>query len=218
MIILAVDYSMMTEEQIALINEYCENDMKKLKPICHFVWGKKGVPVCYHDDLYDDAMNVLSESVITFNSEGGASFKTYLTNNIHMSYGQWYRDTHLRSKRSNLLLDENGKIKKDKNGKPIIIHNVSLDAPTPDCLDMIERISLNYNLEDEVIGSNKTESVSDKIREYLNNLPKDQRKVAYLIMDGYSCEEIKEILHMEQSDFTDCMNGLRAYRNISILF
>lgn len=182
-----VDYSAMTIDQINLINEYCKDDMRKLKQICYFVWGKKGLPNCYYDDLYDDAMNVLSESVITFNPDGGASFKTYLTNNIHMSYGQWYRDTHLRSKRSNLLLDENGKIKKDKNGNPIIIHNVSLDAPTPDCLDMIERISLNYNLEDEIIGNNRPESVSDKTKEYLNNLPKDQRKVAYLIMDGYSC-------------------------------
>ena len=83
---------------------------------------------------------------------------------------------------------------------------------------MIERISLNYNLEDEIIDSNKSGSVSDKTREYLNNLPKDQRKVAYLIMDGYSCEEIKEILHIEQSEFTNYMNGLKAYRNISILF
>ena len=215
---MAVDYLSMTEEQISIINEYCENDMKKLKQICYTVWGNKGLPNCYYDDLYDDAMNVLSESVITFNPDGKASFKTYLTNNIRMSYGQWYRDTHLRSKRSNLLLDENGKIKKDENGNPIIIHNVSLDAPTPDCLDIIERISLNYNLEDEVISSNKQESASDKIREYLNNLTKYQRDVAYLIMDGYSCEEIKEILHMEQSEFTNCMNGLKAYRNISILF
>ena len=215
---MAVDYSSMTEEQIAIINEYCENDMKKLKQICYTVWGNKRLPNCYHDDLYDDAMNVLSESVITFNPDGKASFKTYLTNNIRMSYGQWYRDTHLRSKRSNLLLDENGKIKRDKKNNPIIIHNVSLDAPTRDCLDMLERISLNYNLEDEIICNNKSEYVSDKTREYLNNLPKDQREVAYLIMDGYSCEEIKEILHMEQSEFTNCMNGLKAYRNISILF
>lgn len=213
-----INYSDLTEEQLDIINEYCENNMKKLKIVCYLVWGKKGLPYMYHDDLYDDAMNVLSESVITFNPDRGACFKTYLTNNIHMSYGQWYRDTHLRSKRSNLLLDKNGKIKKDKKGNPIIIHNVSLDAPTPDCLDMIERISLNYNLEDEIIGSNKSGAVSDKIREYLNNLPKDQREVAYLIMDGYSCEEIKEILHIEQSEFTNYMNGLRAYRNISILF
>ena len=215
---MVIDYSEMTEEQMAIINEYCKDDMRKLKQVCYFVWGKKGLPTCYHDDLYDDAMNVLSESVITFNPNRNTQFKTYLKNNMCSSYKDWYRDTHFRAKRNNLELDENGKIKKDEKGNPIIIPNVSLDAPTPDCLDMIERISLNYNLEDEVISSNKQESTSDKIREYLNNLTKDQREVAYLIMDGYSCEEIKEILHMEQNEFTNCMNGLKAYRNISILF
>ena len=67
----------------------------------------------------------------------------------------------------------------------------------------------NYSVSYEIV---------DNTREYLNNLTKYQRDVAYLIMDGYSCEEIKEILHMEQSEFTNCMNGLKAYRNISILF
>lgn len=213
-----VDYSAMTENQISIINEYCENDMKKLKKICYFVWGKKGLPSCYHDDLYDDAINVLSESVVSFNPNCGASFKTYLTNNIHMSYGQWYRDTHLRAKRNNLVLDENGKIKRDSNGNPIIIHNISLDAPTPDCIATLERISISESLEDEIIHKNKHEDVSDVIREYLDNLTKSQRRVAELIMDGYSNEEIKEILHIEQNEFTDCMNGLKAYRNISILF
>ena len=73
---MVVDYSVMTTKQIDLINEYCKDDMKKLKQICYFVWGKRGLPTCYHDDLYDDAMNVLSESVITVNPDGGASFKT----------------------------------------------------------------------------------------------------------------------------------------------
>ena len=55
---MAVDYSSMTDEQIAIINEYCNDDMRKLKQICYIVWGNKGFPSCYHDDLYDNAMNV----------------------------------------------------------------------------------------------------------------------------------------------------------------
>ena len=148
-IILAVNYSMMTEEQLALISEYCENDMKKLKPICHFVWGKKGIPTCFHDDLYDDAMNVLSESVSTFNPNGNASFKTYLTNNLYKSYGQWYRDTFLRSKRNNLALDKNGNIKRDEKDNPIIIKNVSFDAPAEDGIDLCERVASDFSVEDE---------------------------------------------------------------------
>ena len=77
---MAVDYSSMTEEQITIINEYCEDDMRKLKQICYFVWGKKGLPNCYHDDLYDDAMTVLMETVESYNPEHEkkASFNTFL--------------------------------------------------------------------------------------------------------------------------------------------
>ena len=146
---MALNYSEMTEDQISIINEYCENDMKKLKQICYAVWGKKGLPTCYNDDLYDDAMNVLSESVITFNPDGKASFKTYLTNNIRMSYGQWYRDNFLRAKRNNLELDEKGNIKKDENENPIIIHNISFDAPADDGIDIKEKVSSDFNIENE---------------------------------------------------------------------
>lgn len=86
-------------------------------------------------------------------------------------------------------MDENGKIIRDKKNNPIIIHNVSLDEPTPDCISTLERISLEYNLENEVLNKNKSEFVSKKTREYLNKLTKLQRKVAELIMDGYSSNE-----------------------------
>ena len=54
-----VDYKNMKKEQLDLINEYCEDNLRKLKQICKLVWGKKQFQTCYHDDLYDDAMKVL---------------------------------------------------------------------------------------------------------------------------------------------------------------
>ena len=127
-----INYSDLTEEQLDIINEYCENNMKKLKIVCYLVWGKKGLPYMYHDDLYDDAMKVLVESVISYNPDNNTKFKTYLMNNINLSQREWYRNTHLRAKRNNLELDENGKIKKDENGNPIIIKNISIDSHTED--------------------------------------------------------------------------------------
>lgn len=212
---MTVDYSKMTTEQIDLINDFCKDDMRKLKQICFFIWGKRGIPYLYHDDLYDDALNVLSESVLTFNPERNASFITYLSLNIRKSFGQWYRDNYLRAKRNNLALDERGRIKRDEKGNPIIISNISFDAPIDDDgTNLCEKISCSKTVEDEIFK----EDVSDNIKKYLSNLSEDQRKVAYLIMEGYLKTEIMDILHMEQKDFSDCMNGLRAYRNISILF
>ena len=168
---MAVDYSIMTEEQISIINEYCENDMKKLKQICYTVWGNKGLPTCYHDDLYDDAMNVLSESIEAFEPNGKASFKTYLTNNIRMSYGQWFRDNFLRAKRNNLELDEKGNIKKDENENPIIIPNISFDASVEDGVDLREKIASDFNIEHDL---EIKESCSENTITYLNALSPTQ--------------------------------------------
>ena len=209
-----VNYSEMTDEQIAIINEYCENDMKKLKQICYTVWGNKGLPTCYHDDLYDDAMNVLSESVITFNPDGKASFKTYLTNNIRMSYGQWYRDNFLRAKRNNLELDEKGNIKKDENENPIIIPNISFDAPVDDGIDLCEKVASDFDIDDEL---DIEECCCDNTLTYLNSLSPTQKRIANLIMLGYKSPDIKLKLNLTDKQFDNHMKHMRSFELASIL-
>lgn len=211
---MAVDYLSMTEEQIAIINEYCENDMKKLKHICYTVWGNKGLPTCYHDDLYDDAMNVLSESVETFNPNGKANFKTYLTNNIRMSYGQWYRDNFLRAKRNNLELDEKGNIRKDENENPIIIPNISFDAPVDDGIDLREKIASSSNIEDDL---EIKDGFSENTIEYLNALSPTQKEIANLIMIGYEFSDIKEKLQLSDKQFNSHLKHMRCDKYSNIL-
>ena len=214
MLSMAVDYSSMTDEQIAIINEYCNDDMRKLKQICYIVWGNKGFPSCYHDDLYDDAMNVLSESVMTFNPNGNKQFKTYLTNNIRMSYKDWFRDTHLRAKRNNLELDKNGNIKKDENGNPIIIPNISFDAPTEDGIDLCEKVASDFNVDDEL---DIEECCCDNTLVYLNSLSQTQKRIANLIMLGYKIPDIKLKLNLTDKQFDNHMKHMRSFELASIL-
>lgn len=208
-----VNYSEMTKEQNALINEYCKDNMKKLKQICHSVWGKKGLPNCYYDDLYDDAINVLSESVITFNSNGGTKFKTYLTSNICRSYKDWFRDTHLRAKRSNLALDENGKIKKDENGNPIIVQNVSFDVPANDGIDLCERVASDFKIEKETALDFDTD---EKVEIFLNSLSNIQRKITELKMNEYHVDEIKQKLNISDSEYNTAMKSIQMNENLSL--
>lgn len=202
---MAVNYQDMTDSQKATIYDYCKNDMKKLKLICNFVWGKKGIPNCYHDDLYDDAINVLSESVITFNPNGKSQFKTYLTNNIRRSYKDWYRDTYLRAKRNNLELDEKGNIKRDENGNPIIIHNVSFDAPADDGTDLKDKIPAREN--------NRENDFSHQMKKYLDKLSKVQRRILIYLSDGYSQEEIQNLLHIDKALYKDSIAAIMDEKN-----
>ena len=202
---MAVNYQDMTDSQKATIYDYCKNDMKKLKLICNFVWGKKGIPNCYHDDLYDDAINVLSESVITFNPNGKSQFKTQLTNNIRRSYKDWYRDTYLRAKRNNLELDEKGNIKRDENGNPIIIHNVSFDAPADDGTDLKDKIPAREN--------NRENDFSHQMKKYLDKLSKVQRRILIYLSDGYSQEEIQNLLHIDKALYKDSIAAIMDEKN-----
>lgn len=215
-----INYSEMTEEQISLINEYCDNDMKKLKQICFFVWGKKGLPSCYHDDLYDDAIEVLSESAWTFNPDKDTKFKTFLTSNLKRSYKDWYRNTHFRAKRSNLELDENGRIKKDENGNPIIIPNVSFDTPVDDGINLCEKVASDFSIEDGLEKSSYIyidsilEDCSPEMRDYLNNiLSKLQRKVLELLINDYSKEKIIEILKIDSALYSDSIAAITSNKN-----
>lgn len=209
-----IDYQNMTDQQMKTINEYLKNNMKKLKQVCYFVWGKNNIEQSYHDDLYDDAMEVLVESVIRFNPDGDAKFNTYLTNNIRKSYIEWYRDNFLRAKRNNLELDENGKIKRDEKGNPIIIHNISFDAPTDDGIDQHDKIASDFDVDDEL---EIKESCSENAITYLNALSPIQKDIANLIMIGYEFSDIKEKLQLSDKQFDSQLKYMRSDKYSSIL-
>ena len=209
-----IDFSNFTKEQNALIHEYCENDMKKLKEICFFVWGQKGLPNCYHDDLYSDAIKVLTESVVSFNPDGNAKFKTYLIGNLRKSYKDWFRDNYYRAKRSNLEFDENGKIKKDEHGNPIVIQNVSFDAPVGDNeINYSEKLSSDFRIEDE---SDLDFESDEKVEIFLNSLSRLQRSILELRMENYSIEETKEKLGISDKEFSSAMKSIRMNENLSL--
>lgn len=215
-----INYLDLTEEQRRVVNEYCENDMKKLKNVCYMVWGKKGLPYMYYDDLYDDAMNVLLESIISFKSDKDTKFNTYLLGNIKRSYNDWFRDNNLRAKRSNLELDENGKIKKDENGNPIIIRNISIDTPTEDGVDLREKLSSDFKVENGIKDfsyislEDILEECSREMGEYLNIiLSKLQRKILELIINDFSKEKIMEILNIDSALYSDSIAAITSNKN-----
>ena len=213
-----IKYSELTEEQLSIIEDYCKDDMKKLKMVCYPIWGNKGLPSCYHDDLYDDAIKVLVESVVSYNPNNKASFKTFLSNNIKLSQREWYRDNFLRAKRNNLELDKNGKIKTrtDENGKEvhIIIKNLSFDAPVgEDEIDLKEKVASDFRVEDEAgMGFDEDE----KVTKFLTDLPKQHRRVIELKMEGKSVEEIKQLLNISDREYNNMMKSVQMNENLSL--
>lgn len=199
-------------EMMKVVNTYMENDMKKLKKICHRVWYGK-LDRSDYDELYDVAIDCLIETLITYNNEK-ARLETFLVGNIMRKTSTWMRDNKYRLKRQNLLRDENGKLILDDEGKPQIIMNVSLDINTDEVKNIKDNLLSRENVEREIF----TEEYTDKVELYLQQLPRKQERVARLLSQQYTKDEILEILHITASEYNDCLSGLRKYEYISILF
>ena len=212
----------LSSQQLEWINEYCVNDMSKLKKISYNTFFRYGIPAHEHDELYDDAMNVLMESVINFDSSQGASFKTYLINNIKKSVIDWYRDNYQRCKRKNLLTDKNGKIVKvDKNGnvtdddkgKPVIIPDTSFDAPTEEDNDLVEKIASDFNVEDK---SEFDFSADEKVDNFIDSLPKIQKNILLMRMENVPADNIKQKLNISDREYSSAMKSIKINKGLSV--
>lgn len=188
----------LTKQQQDLVDKYYKNEMHLIKVICNKRIKKYNIPQSYHDDIYSECGNTLLESVQSFDG-AKASFNTYLTGNINRTIIDWYRDHFCRAKRSNLQLDRNGRIVRDENDNPILISNVSLDAPSEDDV-ILDRIA-----------ENAKEELSEGVVKYLESLTQTERKVVNKIMDGYSISDLPELLHMSAKQVDRVINNMKKF-------
>lgn len=204
----------LTPQKKELIEYYHKDNMAQLKKICDPIIFRKGVSQMEWDDLYSVASDTLLESLETYDENKGSQFRTYLTGNINRAFYDWTRDRR-RSKRCNLLM-ENGKIVKDKDDNPIVIPDIPIDAPTEDGINLSEKIASSFDIEAELDGEIGISSGS-KMEKYLNRLSKKQRKIAVYLSDGYKPSEIREVLHITEKEYADCIKGMQSYEYIKIL-
>lgn len=197
-------------KMLHIINLYMQDDMKKLKKICHKVWIGK-VNVSEYEDLYDVATDCLMETIINYDSKK-SGFETFLTGNIIRKSNTWFRDTKYTLKLNNLVRDKNGKIVRDNHKRPIRVENISFDTPTEDGNDLKDIIPGAFkNLFDELFY----EDLSDiKIRNYLSKLSDIQRQIISLLSDGYKAKEIRELLHMSEKEYSQNLAAIQEYENV----
>ena len=190
----------LNEDQMQLLTTYAENNMYELRKLCKPLILHKHLAQMEEDELLDDALMVLAESVKTFDPSVKCSFRTYLTGNIQRSYMDWTRD-RMRWKRCNLETDKDGNLKVDPHTKlPIPINNVSLDAPNEDGFDIGNMIS--YEIQDEM---------SEGMVRYLKSLTKNELMIANKIMEGYAVSDLPELLHMSTKRVDRIINNMKGF-------
>lgn len=203
------------KNQIA--NEYCGNNMRKLRKICDKILKARNIPKEHWESFYDRAVDIFLESINSYNDSKECKFNTYFYGNLRRRTGTWFRD-NFRFKRCNLERDFSGNIIKDENGNPTIIPNVSIHMkvdPEEDCI-LEEIISSNYNLEREIM--NKLYPTTDRVELYKSKLSYSQQLVVDLMCAGYAESEILSELHISREEYKDkILDTMKLYENVKVL-
>lgn len=189
----------LTSQQKETINHYHDNNMMQLRKICDPIIYLKGVPPKDWDELYDVASDTLLESLMTYDDSKGSQFKTYLSGNIKRSFYDWTRDNR-RGKRCNVERDKYGRIKRDKDGNPIVIPDISLNRENDEGIEFGESLDSGFNIENELaeeIGI----SLKDNVNNYIKTLSGKQKEMAKLFMQGCTPDEVRRKLEITEQQY-----------------
>lgn len=210
-----------------LLNSYYDNNAKKLHDVIDKIFNRhyggtvgKDMEEFYGigTDVLTDIWNKERNGKSTYDSEKG-DFDGYVYRAISMAIIDEFKRQN-RDKRATkvFLLDGNGeKIFDEKTGKPIKISvpDVRLDAPISNDTHTTngDLIQSNFDINNEI----EKEFKDEKIEKFFNNLSKTQRQIAEMIIEGFSAFNIKQKLKLSDKKYTDNVNAMRSFKNISIL-
>lgn len=177
-----------------ILEEYCANEMKKLKQICYPLLIKiGGISEKDYDDFYSIALDALADSVLRYDKTKKCQFSTFLIGNIRRKFNTEIRDRN-RAKRIPAK-------KLESTSNLVTEDGVELGETIPSKFDTYE-IACEYLFE------------GTKIERYLDKLSHAQRKIVSLLSDGYKAKEIRELLHMDSKQYSNNLAAIQAYENI----
>lgn len=198
----------LNKEQLAIIDEYCCDGMKKLKKLCNPIIMKiGGISEKDHDDIYSLAQFLLYKSVKNYDKDNanGASFKTFFYNILSRRiYATYIRDKN-RQCRSNTRIS--------KNGEVIFIPDVSLDAPTEETQDIKEKIASDYNVED---ASEFNFTVDENVENFMSSLSNIQRKILEMKMKEIPTDKIRSELGISAARYAKEMESIKLNEGLLV--
>lgn len=190
------------KEQI--LNEYCGNEMSKLKQFCYPKICKiGGISQMDYDDLYSIALEVLRDSAERYDDSQDCKFSTFLSNNLQNKF-----DTYVKNR---------NRLKRKCPGKMEYF-----DAPTEDGVDLTEKIRSDFCIEDnlsEEIGfsSDDTENWHPVVKDYLNGLSPLQRKIILMLSRNKDRDEICKTLNITYNHYENSLKRILADERIKPL-
>ena len=199
-----------------ILNDYYKNGGEKLHKLVNQIINKKygGTADKDMDEFYSVANDVFADIVLhnRYNSSKG-SFDDFLYGALCLAIIDEFKKQN-RDKRTTKIevIDENGNLKK------ISVSNVYLESAVDgyDNLTIGDTIKSDYNLEDETFRG-LSESYNENIREYISTLTPTQKKIAELIGEGLSKNEIIKKIRISESAYNNNLKAMRHFEKVRIL-
>lgn len=193
----------MVSKDLAILQPYCENDMKRLKKISRSIFMKFNEPLAEsdYDDFYSIANMTLWKAYNSYDPDMGISFEGFLCSCLQKKFKTELTHRHRQKRILNQFAISLDAVKEDEEGR-------SLQELIPSDFDTFE----------EVTKRQESGQYQDKVQMYISKLSNRQVSVLNLLVDGYKPVEIRQILEISAKEFSDDMQSIKAYENVKILF
>lgn len=190
----------LTEKQLETIEYYCGNNMAKLRQLSYPLFIKfGGITPKDYDEFYSEANNTIIGVIKMYDNSKGGNFEGFLISCLSRKF----KTLMTRRNRNKRFADRICS---------------SLDAPIGDenGTTLAEVIPAPFYLENEL---NEEIGISSggKMEKYLDQLSKKQKDIAIHLSEGYKPPEIRDLLHITEKEYSDCMMAIKSYKNIKIL-
>lgn len=185
-----------------ILQPYCENDMRLLKRISKSIFMRFSEPLTEadYDDFYSIALLTLWQAYQSYDSKVG-SFEGFLYSCLQRKFKTELTRRH-RQKR---IFDN---------------YKISLDATIDnekEC-NLSEIIPSDFDTFKEAMESQENGQYTDKAQKFLSRLSNQQVNILNLLIDGYKPMEIREILEISESEYSDNWKIIKSFENVRILF
>lgn len=191
----------MDSKDFALLQPYCENDMKKLKQMSQSIFMKFNEPISNADyvEFYSLANMTLWQAYNSYNPDMGIKFEGFLHTCLKKKFKTELTHRHRHKRVVNQLA-------------------ISLDAEDEEECSLLDVISSDFDTFEEAVNKQGKDQFQDKVQKYISKLSKLQIKILNLLMEGYKPIEIQQTLKISSREYAENMRIMRSYENVKVLF
>lgn len=193
----------MVSKDLAILQPYCENDMKRLKKMSRSIFMKFNEPLAEsdYDDFYSIANMTLWKAYNSYDPDMGVSFEGFLCSCLQKKFKTELTHRHRQKRILNQFATSLDAVKEDEEGR-----------------SLLELIPSDFDTFEEVVKAQENGQYQDKVQMYISKLSNRQVNILNLLMDGFKPVEIRQILEISEKEYSDDMQSIKAYENVKILF